>query len=72
MPKNYTKPPISISEQISTLKERGLVIDDISLAEKILSEISYFRFAAYLRPAISSSMENIGIMFFRNIVEIIL
>ena len=50
MPKNYTKPPISISEQILTLKKRGLIIDDISFAEKILSEISYFRFAAYLRP----------------------
>ena len=50
MPKNYTKPPITISEQIHTLKERGLVIDDIPFAEKTLGEISYFRFAAYLRP----------------------
>ena len=50
MPKNYTKPPITISEQINTLKQRGLVINDIPFAEKILSEISYFRFVAYLRP----------------------
>lgn len=32
------------------LKKRGLVISDISFAEKILAEVSYFRFAAYLRP----------------------
>lgn len=50
MPKKYTKPPISISEQIITLKERGLDISDIPFAEKTLSEISYFRLAAYLRP----------------------
>ena len=32
------------------LKAQGLIINDEALAVKTLSEISYFRFAAYLRP----------------------
>ena len=50
MQKKLYETSISISEQICTLKKRGLIIDDILFAEKILGEISYFSFAAYLRP----------------------
>ena len=46
----YTKQPISIADQISKLKSQGLIIADPNKAEKILGEVSYFRFAAYLRP----------------------
>jgi len=46
----YSKQPISIAEQIKELKNRGLIIEDESKAEKVLSTISYFRFANYLRP----------------------
>lgn len=46
----YTKLPLSIAEQITKLKSQGLVINDETLAIKTLSEISYFRFVAYLRP----------------------
>ena len=46
----YNKQPISIAEQIAQLKSRGLIIDDEAGAEKLLSIISYFRFANYLRP----------------------
>ena len=46
----YTKPPLSIADQIARLKAQGLVINDEELAAKTLGEISYFRFAAYLRP----------------------
>ncbi|MBQ8593863.1 MAG: Abi family protein [Bacteroidaceae bacterium] len=46
----YTKQPLSIANQIEKLKSQGLVINDEELAFKTLSEISYFRFAAYLRP----------------------
>ena len=46
----YTKQPLSIADQIARLKAQGLVINDEELAAKTLGEISYFRFAAYLRP----------------------
>lgn len=46
----YNKQPISITDQIAQLKIRGLIIDDEIEAEKVLSTISYFRFANYLRP----------------------
>ena len=46
----YTKQPISIADQIARLKSLGLIIADEAKAEKTLGEVSYFRFAAYLRP----------------------
>ena len=48
--KIYTKPPLNLSEQLAELKKRGLIIDDETSAKQVLSEISYFRFVAYLRP----------------------
>ena len=46
----YNKLPLSIADQIANLQHNGLVITAPSLAAKTLSEVSYFRFAAYLRP----------------------
>ena len=46
----YTKHPISIDDQIAKLRSLGLIIADEDKARKTLSEVSYFRFAAYLRP----------------------
>lgn len=46
----YTKQPISITDQIAKLKSQGFIIADEAKAEKTLGEVSYFRFAAYLRP----------------------
>lgn len=46
----YTKQTLSITDQIARLKAQGLVVNDEELAAKVLGEISYFRFAAYLRP----------------------
>lgn len=46
----YAKQPISISDQIERLKALGLHFADEQFAAKILSEVSYFRFVAYLRP----------------------
>ena len=48
--KTYTKHPLSIEDQIAKLKFLGLVIADETNAKKVLGEVSYFRFAAYLRP----------------------
>ena len=46
----YTKTALSIPDQISMLKSRGLIITDDAWADKILEDISYFRIVAYLRP----------------------
>lgn len=47
---NYTKPAISITDQIAKLKGRGLVIDDEKKAASYLNNISYYRLRAYTYP----------------------
>ena len=47
----YTKLPLlSIADQIALLKSRGLAFVDETNAAQVLEHISYYRFAAYLRP----------------------
>jgi abortive infection bacteriophage resistance protein len=46
----YTKPPISIEEQIRKLKARGLIIEDENTAASYLTMISYYRLRAYTYP----------------------
>ena len=43
----YNKPPLSIAQQIQTLKGRGLIIEDEERAARYLSFISLYRFRAY-------------------------
>ena len=46
----YSKPPLSISEQIAKLKQRGLTFHDEQKAAHYLSNISYYRLRAYTYP----------------------
>ena len=46
----YTKRPLSISEQLARLEERGLLIDEKNKAERYLRTIGYFRLSAYFYP----------------------
>ena len=46
----YTKQAMDFSCQLSTLKERGLTIENEEDALKFLHSVSYFRFASYLQP----------------------
>lgn len=46
----YTKPPLSVQEQIILLQSRGLIVSDAVSAEQFLGNVSYYRFAAYLLP----------------------
>lgn len=46
----YTKQPLTISDQIATLKARGLVFADEQKAQQMLATVSYFRLAVFLRP----------------------
>lgn len=45
----YSKPALSITDQLAALQQRGLTIQDSATAEQFLNNVSYFRFAAYLR-----------------------
>ena len=45
----YTKPALDISGQLSELTNDGLVINNTAAAEHFLNNVSYFRFAPYLR-----------------------
>jgi len=46
----YSKPPLSIDEQIKLLESRGLIISDKTEAKRYLSNISYYRLSAYMYP----------------------
>lgn len=47
---DYTKRPLTLSEQVKQLRKRGLIIDDDQLAVNYLSNISYYRLRAYTYP----------------------
>ena len=47
MPNRFTKPSLSIADQLALLESRGLVIADRALAEHSLTHISYYRLRAY-------------------------
>lgn len=43
----YTKPALSITDQISKLKQRGLKFNDEQKAAHYLANISYYRLRAF-------------------------
>lgn len=44
------KLPTTYHEQVSLLKNRGLIIADEEYAARVLQNINYYRFSAYLLP----------------------
>ena len=51
MPKQpYTKPALSIDQQIDQLVDRGMMINNRPLATHFLSQINYYRLSAYWLP----------------------
>ena len=46
----FTKPPLSIEEQIRLLQSRGMTIDDPDRAARYLAHINYYRLRAYGLP----------------------
>jgi abortive infection bacteriophage resistance protein len=46
----YSKPPVSLDNQVARLKQRGLMFDDEPSALIYLSNISYYRLRAYTYP----------------------
>jgi len=46
----YTKPSLSIQDQLALLKVRNLIIPDIQRAERYLTFIGYYRLSVYFLP----------------------
>ena len=46
----FTKPAITVSQQIQLLKDRGLEIRDESRTVLFLEAVSFFRLSPYMRP----------------------
>lgn len=46
----YSKPPLTYTEQVKTLQERGLIVVDSKEAEHFLAKVNYYRFSAYCLP----------------------
>jgi abortive infection bacteriophage resistance protein len=51
----YNKPPLSCSQQIDLLANRGLVVSNREQAEKFLNQINYYRFSAYKKEELPES-----------------
>ena len=69
----YTKPPLSITDQIAKLKKRGLNFNDERKAAHYLSNISYYRLRAYTYPFQDNSDPNhqfIKEICFEEIIEL--
>lgn len=47
---SYKKSHLSISDQITQLKSRGMQFDDVAAAEHYLSQMNYYRLTAYWLP----------------------
>lgn len=47
---SYTKQPTTFADQVSLFKQRGMIIPDEQKAEFYLSQLNYYRFAAYCLP----------------------
>jgi abortive infection bacteriophage resistance protein len=43
----YTKPPITIDQQLDILKTRGMIVDDSDNAREYLHCVNYYRFCGY-------------------------
>jgi len=46
----FTKPPLSINDQVNLLRQRGLQISDVSKVTHHLSNINYYRLKVYSYP----------------------
>jgi len=69
----YKKVPLSISEQITRLKERGLKFKNEAKAAHYLSNISYYRLRAYTYPFQNNDDTNhpfIKEVFFEDIIDL--
>ena len=56
--RTYTKPPLSVQEQVDLLKSRGLQINDEPRAARYLRNISYYRLSGYMYPFLKDAKQH--------------
>lgn len=62
--------PITIDNQLSKLKDRGMNFDDEELAKSYLNRVSYFRMKYFWTDMIDETSGDFkGNVYFRNIIE---
>jgi abortive infection bacteriophage resistance protein len=67
----YTKPALSITDQIKLLESRNLIIGDHAKAAKYLSNISYYRLSGYMYPFKDLATNNfVGDVTFEEIIDL--
>ncbi|MEJ0103147.1 MAG: Abi family protein [Bacteroidota bacterium] len=70
---NYSKPPLSILQQIALLKQRGLAFKNEQKAAHYLSNISYYRLRAYTYPFQDNTRPDhpfVKQVFFEDIIDL--
>lgn len=50
MSKIYNKPPLNISQIVSKLQGKGLIVSDMAEAKQFLAHVGYYRLKAYIVP----------------------
>jgi abortive infection bacteriophage resistance protein len=56
---SFTKPSLSVQEQIELLKARGLQVPDEQKAVKYLQNISYYRLSGYMYPFLTDTKRHL-------------
>lgn len=62
----YTKPSISVSDQVDQLRDRGMVINDKEIAESHIKHIGYYRLSGYWFPYKSRDIRKTKSNFIEN------
>jgi abortive infection bacteriophage resistance protein len=72
MPIPYTKPPLTLDQQVALLQGRGMGIQDAPKAKHYLQRLGYYRLSGYWYPFRKSKIDNTGVTVldeFRNGTE---
>jgi abortive infection bacteriophage resistance protein len=67
---DYTKPPLTYTEQATLLKSRGLTINSLTVVENFLKQVNFYRFGSYCIPFQNSRDIFIPGTTFEKIVEL--
>lgn len=54
----YDKPPLTITEQLQLLRDRGLIINNESKALHLLENLSYYRLSGYWYPFLADRVDH--------------
>jgi len=56
----FCKPPLSVDDQIALLRARGMKVEDLARASRVLQHINYYRLRAYWLPFEETSALHLG------------